>query len=99
MRQAIAELLNRAVVLDTDGPIVYLGRLVEVAEHGFWLADADLHDCRDGHATKEQYVAEAHLHGYSPNRRRVFVMRSAVISVTPLDDVIVGEEGEPPDEQ
>ena len=90
----MSALLDRVVVLDTDGAIVYLGRLVEASQDGFWLEEADLHDCRDGHATKEEYVAEAHLRGYAPNRRRVFVLRSAVMSVTALDDVVTGDEGE-----
>ena len=75
-------------MLDTDGPIVYLGTLTHVDEAGFVLEDADVHDTRDGHATKEVYVNGARLHGVSPNRSRVLVMPSAVMSISKLADVV-----------
>lgn len=80
--------LTHDVVLDTAGPILYLGRLTEVNEAGFVLEDADVHDCRDGHATKEVYVTEARTNGVSPNRDRVIVMRASVMSVSRLSDVV-----------
>ena len=78
---------GEVVVLDTGSPIIYVGRLVEVCEHTFVLEAADMHDCRDGHAKKEAYLAEARNEGVTVNRRRVVVMRSAIISVSRLVDV------------
>ena len=83
-----AEFVSHTVVLDTHVPIVYIGVLTEVSEAGFLLTDADVHDCRDGHATTEVYINEIRNHGITPNRKRVFVMRSAVMSVSRLDDVV-----------
>jgi len=80
--------LSHAVVLDTDGPIIYLGTLSHVDEAGFVLENADVHDTRDGHATKEVYINGVSIHGISPNRRRVLVMPSAVMSISKLDDVV-----------
>lgn len=88
MVSGLTELTGRAVVLDTAGPIVYLGMLSAVVEGGFWLESADVHDCRDGHASKEAYLLEAKEQGVTVNRRRVFVMASTVISASALDDVI-----------
>ncbi len=88
MSSPFHKFLDDQVVLDTGGPIVYLGRLVQVHQAGFVLTDADVHDCRDGHATKEVYVNEAKHHGISPNRREVFVLRSSVISLSRLSDVV-----------
>ncbi len=91
MSDPFERLLNEMVVLDTATPIVYIGTLTEVSEHAFVLTDADVHDCRDGHAKKEVYVAEMarsfeeHL---AANRRQVIVSRSTVISVSRLEDVI-----------
>lgn len=82
------EFHGEMVVLDTGGPIVYLGRLQDVTDMGFILEDADVHDCRDGHATKETYVSEAGRTGVSVNRRKVIVMQSAVMSVSKLADVV-----------
>jgi len=84
----LQRLLNERVVLDTGGPIVYLGVLTEVTEREFVLQDADMHDCRDGHASKEQYLVDAKTDGLAVNRRSVVVMRSAIISVSLLSDVV-----------
>lgn len=84
----LKELLNERVVLDTATQIVYIGNLVRMTDHVFVLTDADMHDCRDGHASKEVYLVEAYRDGVTPNRRRVIVMRSTVISVSALSDVI-----------
>ncbi len=81
-------MLNEQVVLDTATPIVYIGKLVDITAETFVLADADLHDCRDGHAHKERYLAEARACGISVNRRRLIVARSAVMSVSRLADVV-----------
>lgn len=88
MSDPLLSLKNEVVVLDTASPIVYIGTLVEVAEHTFVLHDADMHDCRDGHANKEQYVAQTRCDEVSVNRKKVIVMRSAVISLSRLEDIV-----------
>jgi hypothetical protein len=82
-------MINEQVVLDTGTPIVYIGRLLEVTEAAFVLSDVDMHDCRDGHAHKEAYLAEVCSEGVTPNRRNIVVMRSAIISVSRLADVVI----------
>ena len=84
---------GRQVILDTAGSIVYLGILKEVAAAGFWLENADIHDCREGHAGKEVYAFEAKINGIRTNRKRLFVMQSAVISIAALDDVVQEDLG------
>lgn len=69
--------------------MIYLGTLVEVTPSAFVLVDADVHDSRLGHANPEVYVTEARDNGIVANRRRVVVMRSVVMSVSLMDDVIV----------
>ena len=88
MSDPFESLLNEMVVLDTASPIVYIGTLTEVSEHAFVLIDADMHDCRDGHANKELYLADTCRDGVTPNRRTIVVARAAVISVSPLADVV-----------
>ncbi len=82
------EFLTHEVVLDTAGSVVFLGRLTAVHEGGFQLEGADVHDCQDGHATKEVYVNEARQNGISVNRSRVVVLRGSVISLSRLDEVV-----------
>lgn len=90
--------LDRRVVVDTAGPMLYIGRLASYGAAGYWLIDADVHDRSDGHSTKEQYVNEAHEleKGGSRrvNRRRVFVERHAVISVSGLDEVVSEDQSD-----
>jgi hypothetical protein len=84
--------VGQRVVLDTAGPLIYIGKLEAHDERGYWLADADMHDRNEGHSTKEEYVSESreleHADVPRANRRRVFVDRQAVISISALDDVI-----------
>lgn len=98
---SLEQYLNRRVVLDTDGPIIYIGTLRSVSEGGFWLTDADLHDRSEGHSTKEQYVSEARdlarAGTMRVNRRRVHVERRAVISVSALDEVVNEDQDTPVD--
>ena len=82
-------LLGREVILDTAGPIMYLGRLVAHDEFGFLLADADVHNRDEGHASREQYIVESRREGIRVNRNRVFVLRQTVFSVSALSDVVM----------
>ena len=90
MSDPLRSMINDVVVLDTTSPIVYIGTLVEVTEDTFVIHDADMHDCRDGHATKEHYVAQTRCDEVSVNRTRVVVIRSAVISLSRLEDIVSG---------
>jgi len=86
----LRRLIGEKVVLDTGTPIVYIGTLLEMDDAVFVLDDADMHDCREGHAGKEMYLAEAHTDGVTVNRRRVVVMRAAIISVSRVADIVTG---------
>jgi hypothetical protein len=94
---SLDDFLQRRVVLDTGGPVIYIGQLAALDARGYWLTDADVHDRSEGHATNEEYINEAHLLERSGhrtiNRRRVFVERTAVISISALDDVASDDAG------
>jgi len=94
------QFVGQSVVLDTQGSLIYIGRLEAYDERGYWLAEADVHDCKDSHTTKEKYVNDSHLLEKSgvrqTNRRRVFVERIAIVSISALADVIAeGEHNDP----
>jgi len=88
LAEQLQSLIGHEVVLDTAGPMVYLGRLASCEAGGFWLERADVHNGHEGHAPREQYIAESARDGIRVNRERVFVFREAVISVSLLTDVI-----------
>jgi len=89
-------LVNRRGVLDTQGAMIYIGCLESHNERGYWLTDADVHDRNDGHSSKELYINQAHELERTgvrrTNRRRVFVERHAIISISALDDVVSDDQ-------
>ena len=89
---SLDDYLNRRVVLDTQGPLLYIGDLEAYDDRGYWLTAADVHDRNDGRSTKEEYINDAHLLNeegtQNANRTRVFVERSAVTSISALEDVV-----------
>ena len=93
-RSGFEEVVGRKVILDTAGPITFLGTLVELRPDGLWLEEADIRDRNEGHVSKERYACEAKLSGIRANRQRIFVAMSVVISASALDDVVVDFPGD-----
>ena len=81
-------LLDKEVVLDTRGPIVYLGTLEAIGEWFMTLTDADVHDLADSSTSKEVYIMETAKHGIRKNRADVFVRKSEVVSLSALEAVV-----------
>ena len=79
--------VGQIVVLDTQGPLVYIGTLEAVATGFLTLAEADVHDTNDARATKELYLAETRVLGVRVNRSRVVVVRGHVASMSLLAEV------------
>jgi small nuclear ribonucleoprotein (snRNP)-like protein len=85
---ALMDFVGKVVVVDMRSEYVCLGKLVAVDDHFLELLNADLHDLRDTDTTRENYVAEAKVSGVKRNRKRVLIMRSDVVAVTLLEDVV-----------
>jgi hypothetical protein len=82
------ELIGQRVVVDLRGEYVCLGTLGRVDEHFLELRNADLHDLRDTDTTRENYVAESVATGIKRNRRRLLLVRTEIVAVSRLDDVV-----------
>jgi hypothetical protein len=80
-------LVGEAVVVDCDAPFVVCGRLLSASAHHLELADADLHDLREGSSSREVYVLETRQLGVRVNRRRVSLPLAQVVAVSRLQDV------------
>jgi hypothetical protein len=76
------------VVLDVRGPYIFLGTLESVGAQALTLASADVHFVEPGGATNEVYIRDAAAGGIYPTRKRVFVMRNELVSISRLGDVI-----------
>jgi hypothetical protein len=85
---ALAAYRDQVVVLDLASPYVAIGTFVDEDHRYLVLDEADLHDMRDSSTTRELYVLDVCRHGLGPNRRRVIVSRSDVVSVSLLEDVV-----------
>jgi len=82
-----AELWGQQVVLDMAAPYVFVGQLAGEDSQYLILEDADAHDLRDTSTTRDLYVLDCRRHGIQANRKRVFVQKSQVVSLSKLEDV------------
>lgn len=74
-------------VLDTQGPLIYIGTLELVTSTFIQLRDVDVHDTNDARATKDLYLIETRSLGVRVNRTRVVVHRAQIISASLLSDI------------
>lgn len=88
MSGEFAALVGQTVVVDVDGPVVYLGRLASVDEDLLVLEDVDVHNMGDSGTGREKYIVEARKLGVRPNRKRAQVRLARVVGVSRLEDVI-----------
>ena len=84
----IEEMIGQEVVLDAASMYVFLGRVDSFDHRYVVLTEADVHDLRDSTTTRERYVIEARMHGVRPNRKKVIVDLSQIVSISPLEAVI-----------
>lgn len=85
---ALAALVGQIVVLDTQGPLIYIGLLQRFTTGTFLLVEADVHDSNDSRASKDLYLVETRDLGVRINRSAVLVMRQQISSVSLLKDVV-----------
>lgn len=83
----LQQLLGQPVVLDAVATYVYVGTLAEFDHRYLVLTDVDVHDLRDTTTTRELYVLAAKRHGVNVSRRRAYVNRDQVASLSRLEDV------------
>jgi hypothetical protein len=84
----LSALHGQPVVLDMSSQYVFVGTLIGHDQHYLILQDVDVHDLRDTATTRELYVVDAKRLGLRSNRKRVFVSRHELVSVSALDDVL-----------
>jgi hypothetical protein len=81
------ELHGITVVVDTDGPEVYVGRCHEVTAAGVLLLDADVHHAEAGGTSKQEWVSKAARYGVWARHRHLLVPRERVVSVRRLGEL------------
>ncbi|NNM86337.1 MAG: hypothetical protein HKL96_11355 [Phycisphaerales bacterium] len=80
--------IGQKVVLDTQGPLIYIGTLAAVHAQALVLCDADVHDCHDSRSSKEFYLAQTRIVGVHVNRVEVIIQRTVVASASLLEAIL-----------
>ncbi|HVS03978.1 MAG TPA: hypothetical protein VMT16_14525 [Thermoanaerobaculia bacterium] len=75
------------VVVDTDGPEVYVGRCDQVTPQGVVLLDVDVHRAEEGQPSKEEWVRRAARFGVWGKQRHLVVPSERVASIRPLGEI------------
>lgn len=79
-----SELHGITVVVDTNGPKVYVGRCDDMDDEKVILLDVDIHEDGQNGRSKQQYVERAAKFGVWKKHERVIVPRAEVASVRRL---------------
>jgi hypothetical protein len=84
----LQEMMGSKVVIDLRSPYVAVGTIMRADDLFIELRNADLHDLRDTDTTREVYVADSKATGIKRNRKRVLVVRTDMVAIARLDDVV-----------
>jgi hypothetical protein len=84
----LEEFIGQKVVIDLRSPYVCVGTLAGLDELHLEVRDADLHDLRDTHTSRENYIVSAVRTGIKRNRRTVHLARREVVAIARLKDVV-----------
>jgi small nuclear ribonucleoprotein (snRNP)-like protein len=82
------EFVGERIVVDLHSSYVCLGTLKKFDDYFLDMRNADLHDLRDTDTTRENYVADSKATGIKRNRKRVLLVRTEVVAVGRLDDLV-----------
>ena len=81
-------LLGQIVVTDVESLFVFIGTLSSINNKTVVMEDVDVHDLRDSKTTRERYVLDSRRDGVRANRKRVYIQRDQVVSISALSDVL-----------
>lgn len=81
------ELHGITVVVDTQGPEIYVGRCDDILDDRVLLLDVDVHRDGDDGRSKDDYVQQAARWGVFKKHDRLVVDRRQVASIRPLGEL------------
>jgi len=82
-----SELHGITVVVDTDGPKIYIGRCDDEDDTQVILLDADEHTAVEGGASKDDWVRKAAKFGVWKKHDRLVLPRTDVRSIRRLGEI------------
>lgn len=81
------ELHGITVVVDTEGPEVYIGRCDDMDDSRVLLVDVDVHRDGENGVTKQDWIRKAAAYGVWKKFDRLVVDRTRVTSVERLGEI------------
>jgi small nuclear ribonucleoprotein (snRNP)-like protein len=81
------EFVGQEVVVDTDTPNLYLGKLQSVDQTAIELTEVDVHDSETTTTPRDLYIINTAKYGIKRNRERVLVRMARVVSISRLSEV------------
>jgi hypothetical protein len=82
------QLIGETVVLDIDGPVLYIGRLTSINDEWINLEEVDVHHVDDSTTSREKYIIDTKTLGIRANRKKASVRLERVVGVSRLQDVL-----------
>jgi len=79
---------NKKIVVDTSTSWIYIGRLTGEDGSYIYLEDTDAFDISETSLSKQEYLMMVKKDGIVPNRRKVKVLKSKVVAITLLEDIL-----------
>jgi hypothetical protein len=81
------ELHGITVVVETDGPDLFVGRVDDIDDRGVVLNDVDVHREGESERSREEYLRRAAQLGVFPRHRRLLVPADRVARVRRLGEL------------
>ncbi len=82
-----SELHGITVVVDTNGPEIFVGRCDDEDNQAVILLDADVHRDGEGGRSKQEYLERAAQFGVWKKHDRLVIPRASVVSLRPLGEI------------
>jgi len=80
--------LNKKVVIDTDTRWIYIGKFAGEDDKYIILEEVDAFDVSETSLSKHEYLRMVKKDGIAPNRKKVKVLKSRVVAISLLDDIM-----------
>jgi hypothetical protein len=78
-----SELHGMTVVVETNGPLTYVGRYDSEDEQGVHMLDVGVHDPSKG-SSKDEYVNKSAKFGIRSDHKHLVIPAALVVSITKL---------------
>ena len=88
MNELLSAYTGQQVVVETDTPLSYLGRLEAADETHIKLTECAIYDEVAVQVSLDEYLIEAMKYGPAVQRHELLVKRRRVVAIGPLDQVV-----------